>query len=111
MEADINGSSLLTEAEFEPRMPKLLFGKATKILGNPCQQRKKYSDAVTVRHKATGEIFTLYMCYGQTRIGGFKENSSSLGELLAGLNPAKYAHCVGQPVSELTKNRLSGGPV
>ena len=108
--ADINRTGLLTMAIFDKQMLRLILGSHTKIFFDACQRRRKYSDHVIVRHKETGEVFTLYMCYGRTRIGGKMKHASSLGLLLASLNPQKYDNCVGKSVEELTSNIRSGGP-
>lgn len=84
--ADINGTSLLFEITAYGEKVKELFGSFKGLR----QTRAKYSDSVTIRHEPTGEVFTLYMCYGEWRIGGNPHKCTAAGKLAALVNPCKH---------------------
>lgn len=87
-EADINGTSLLKAIKTTTGRLRKLFG-CQPGMGDSVQ--KKYTDSFTVRDSDNGEIFTIYRCYGEWRIGGNRDACSSLGVLMEKIEPKLYA--------------------
>lgn len=87
-DASIMGTSLLKAINTTTGRLRKLFGCQPCMSGSACD---KYTDSFTVRNTNSGEIFTLYRCYGEWRIGGNREACSSLGALMEKIEPKRYA--------------------
>lgn len=98
--ADINGSGLLQALSGAP-CPAIT-SNITKLFGKVRGANAKYSDILAVRHIPTGELYTVYTCYGAWRVGGFwRLPMTALGELLELLAPAQFAGATGKEAEQL----------
>lgn len=98
--AEIIGSSLIQALSDGPC--SAITDNVTKAFGKVKYLREKYSDTVTVRHTPTGELFTIYACYGVFRVAGWHDRPmTALGELLELLAPVQFAGATGKSADEL----------
>lgn len=93
--ADANGTSLLQvisgyQCEIAARLIELFGDAALSAIGQPGD---KYSDGIKVSHIVSGEVFTIYRCFGVYRIGGrntgLNPGLSELAELITPPKPTK----------------------
>lgn len=96
-DASAIGTSLLLPISATGRKIQELFGK----FPGARQTRAKYSDDLIVKHEPTGELFTIYMCYGVWRIGGHSNKCTAIGELIELINPRKYKGATGRSLAVL----------
>lgn len=83
--AAIEGTSLLKAIKSSNCRIKEVFGKL------PTGLRQKYSNHLIVTHGDTGEVFTIYTCFGEWRVGGRSEACTRIGELLELIEPERYS--------------------
>lgn len=90
------------------KQSKFYLGRIIELFGNKPNNRNeqerqiypdgKYQSWYKIRHKVTGEVFTLYTNYRWWRVGG--RGRVALGELLELLNPDVYTGHTGKQYSE-----------
>lgn len=104
---DMWGASLIQAVSAGP-CPTIT-ANFTKMFGKIKGLRQKYSDIVVVRHTPTGELYTVYACFGEFRVGGWHDlPMTALGELLELLDPVQFAGATGKSADELINREQFG---